>query len=288
MAFIYSELCVCSFFDFFCDPDTEDPPAPETLMRALELLNYLGALDDDGNLTQIGTVMSDFPLDPQLAKMVCASPQFRCSNEIFTITSMLSVPNPFIRPRDQQSEADAAKTRFSHVDGDHLTLLNAYHAFKQNNEDSQWCYNNYINYRAMKSADSVRSQLVRIASRFNMSLMSTDFTSRDYYLNIRRAILSGYFMQVAHLERQGSYLTVKDNQMVSLHPSTCLDHKPEWVMYNEFVLTTKNYIRICTEAKGDWLVEVAPHYYDLTNFPECEAKRVLERICERSEIYKRT
>ena len=52
MAFIYSELCVCSFFDFFCDPDTEDPPAPETLMRALELLNYLGALDDDGNLTQ--------------------------------------------------------------------------------------------------------------------------------------------------------------------------------------------------------------------------------------------
>mmetsp|Transcript_6927 Transcript_6927/g.28201 ORF Transcript_6927/g.28201 Transcript_6927/m.28201 type:complete len:706 (-) Transcript_6927:1679-3796(-) len=269
--------------------DFMDPPAPETLMRALELLNYLGALDDDGNLTQIGTVMSDFPLDPQLAKMVCASPQFRCSNEIFTITSMLSVPNPFIRPRDQQSEADAAKTRFSHVDGDHLTLLNAYHAFKQNNEDSQWCYNNYINYRAMKSADSVRSQLVRIASRFSMSLVSTDFTSRDYYLNIRRAILSGYFMQVAHLERQGSYLTVKDNQMVSLHPSTCLDHKPEWVMYNEFVLTTKNYIRICTEVKGDWLVEVAPHYYDLTNFPECEAKRVLERIYERSKInYKRT
>jgi len=258
-------------------------------MRALELLNYLGALDDDGNLTQIGTVMSDFPLDPQLAKMVCASPQFRCSNEIFTITSMLSVPNPFVRPRDQQSEADEAKSRFSHIDGDHLTLLNAYHAFKQNNEDSQWCYNNYINYRAMKSADSVRSQLVRIASRFNMSLVSTDFTSRYYYLNIRRAILSGYFMQVAHLERQGSYLTVKDNQMVSLHPSTCLDHKPEWVMYNEFVLTTKNYIRICTEVKGDWLVEVAPHYYDLTNFPECEAKRALERIYERSKInYKRT
>ena len=33
--------------------DFMDPPAPETLMRALELLNYLGALDDDGNLTQV-------------------------------------------------------------------------------------------------------------------------------------------------------------------------------------------------------------------------------------------
>ena len=33
--------------------DFMDPPAPETLMRALELLNYLGALDDDGNLTKV-------------------------------------------------------------------------------------------------------------------------------------------------------------------------------------------------------------------------------------------
>jgi pre-mRNA-splicing factor ATP-dependent RNA helicase DHX15/PRP43 len=41
-----------------------DPPAPETLMRALEELNYLAALDDDGNLTSIGRKMSEFPLEP--------------------------------------------------------------------------------------------------------------------------------------------------------------------------------------------------------------------------------
>ena len=50
------------------------------------------------------------------------------------------------------------------------------------------------------------------------------------------------------------------------------------VVYNEFVLTSKNYIRMCTDVKGEWLVELAPHYYDLKNFPNCEAKRVLERI----------
>ena len=258
--------------------DFMDPPAPETLMRALELLNYLGALDDDGNLTQVGTVMSEFPLDPQLAKMVCVSPQFTCANEILTITAMLSVPNPFIRPRDQQKEADDAKAQFSHVEGDHLTLLNAYHAFKQNGEDSQWAWNNYLNFRAMKSADNVRSQLMRIANRYDMNLRSTEFTSRDYYLNIRKAILSGYFMQVAHLERKGSYLTVKDNQEVSLHPSTCLDNKPQWVVYNEFVLTTKNYIRTCTTVEGAWLIEIAPHYFDLSNFPACEALQVLQRL----------
>lgn len=70
--------------------DFMDPPAPETLMRALELLNYLAALDDDGNLTDLGSVMSEFPLDPQLAKMLIASCSHNCSNEILSITAMLS------------------------------------------------------------------------------------------------------------------------------------------------------------------------------------------------------
>lgn len=70
--------------------DFMDPPAPETLMRALELLNYLGALDDDGNLTPLGEVMSMFPLDPQLSKMLIESPGYNCSNEILSITALLS------------------------------------------------------------------------------------------------------------------------------------------------------------------------------------------------------
>lgn len=64
--------------------------APETLMRALELLNYLGALDDDGELTQLGAMMAEFPLDPQLSKMLIASTDYNCSNEILSITSLLS------------------------------------------------------------------------------------------------------------------------------------------------------------------------------------------------------
>ena len=57
--------------------DFMDPPAPETLMRALELLNYLGALDDDGNLTELGSLMAEFPLEPELSKMLLYSPQVR-------------------------------------------------------------------------------------------------------------------------------------------------------------------------------------------------------------------
>nr|XP_016849666.1 PREDICTED: pre-mRNA-splicing factor ATP-dependent RNA helicase DHX15 [Anolis carolinensis] len=258
--------------------DFMDPPAPETLMRALELLNYLAALNDDGDLTELGSMMAEFPLDPQLAKMVIASCDYNCSNEILSITAMLSVPQCFVRPTEAKKAADEAKMRFAHIDGDHLTLLNVYHAFKQNHESVQWCYDNFINYRSLMSADNVRQQLSRIMDRFNLPRRSTDFTSRDYYINIRKALVTGYFMQVAHLERTGHYLTVKDNQVVQLHPSTVLDHKPEWVLYNEFVLTTKNYIRTCTDIKPEWLVKIAPQYYDMSNFPQCEAKRQLDRI----------
>merc|ERR1712176_905789 len=81
-------------FDFL------DPPAPETLMRALEMLNYLGALNDDGDLTDLGSMMAEFPLDPQLAKMLISSCEFNCSNEILSTTAMLTVPMCFVRPSE--------------------------------------------------------------------------------------------------------------------------------------------------------------------------------------------
>jgi len=188
------------------------------------------------------------------------------------------VPQCFVRPTEAKKAADESKMRFAHIDGDHLTLLNVYHAFKQNQEDPQWCYDNFINFRSLKSADNVRQQLARIMDRFNLKRSSTDFTSRDYYINIRKALVAGFFMQIAHLERTGHYLTVKDSQVVQLHPSTVLDHKPDWVLYNEFVLTTKNYIRTVSDIKAEWLIKMAPQYYDMANFPQCEAKRQLERI----------
>ena len=63
-------------------------------------------------------------------------------------------------------------------------------------EDNQWCYDNFVSHRSLKSADNVREQLSRIMDRFNLRRSSTEFTSKDYYLNIRKALVSGFFMQV--------------------------------------------------------------------------------------------
>jgi HrpA-like RNA helicase len=154
-------------------------------------------------------------------------------------------------------------------------ILAAFNVLFLDKEDAQWCFSNYINYRTMKNADNVRTQLARLMTKFGLNLVSPDFNSRDYYVNIRKALLSGFFMQVAHCERSGNYVTVKDHQIVSLHPSTVLSHKPEWVIYNEFVLTSKNYIRTVTDVRPEWLLTIAPQYYELSSFPEGEIKRRL-------------
>merc|ERR1719199_1096608 len=240
--------------------DFMDPPAPETLMRALEQLNFLGCLSDDGDITDDGERVSEFPLEPQLGKMLVASNKYQCSSEIASIAALLSVPIVFMRPRDKQREADEAKQSFTHMDGDHLSLLNAFHAYKQFESSPDgghnYCFENFLSFRSLKQADSVRGQLCRIMERLGLEVQSLPGTTqnKDYYPNIRKAILSGFFMQVAHLERSGQYWTVKDNQIVGLHPSTVLQSKPEW------------------------LLEVAPQYYVPSEFPPCEARRQLEKI----------
>ncbi len=138
--------------------DLMDPPAPETLMRALEELNYLACLDDEGNLTALGRLASDFPLDPTLAVMLISSPEFYCSNEMLSITSLLSVPQIFQRPASARSRADQMKALFSHPDGDHLTMLNVYHAFKgpqAQADPKQWCYDHFLSLRALQSCVDV-------------------------------------------------------------------------------------------------------------------------------------
>ena len=261
--------------------DFMDPPAPETMMRALEQLNYLGALDDEGAMTPLGHMMSELPLEPQQAKMLLVSPDYQCSNEMLTIVALLSVPNIFMRPKEAAKAADEAKAQFAHADGDHLTMLNAYHAYMQSGESKDWCWDNFINHRSITSVKNVRDQLERIMRKLDLPLVSTDFSSADYYTNIRRCLAAGLFMQVAHLQKQGHYLTVKDHQVVTIHPSSVLDTKPAWVLFQDFVLTTRNYVRTVSVVRLEWLVELSPHYYDLENWPDGETKQELERAYRR-------
>ncbi|QPG72867.1 DEAH-box ATP-dependent RNA helicase prp43 [Brettanomyces nanus] len=270
--------------------DFMDPPAPETMMRALEELNYLDCLDDEGELTSLGRMASHFPLDPMLAVLLIISPKFHCSEEILTVVSMLSVPNVFVRPggAGARKAAEDAKMAFAHPDGDHLTLLNVYNAFNSDEARQtggrKWCKENFLSFRSLKSGDNVRRQLSRIMESYNLEMNSTAYEDPKYDDNIRKALTAGFFMQVAKRKSTGKgYITVKDSQDVLLHPSTVLSKQDEWVIYNEFVLTSKNYIRTVTSIRPEWLLECAPIYYNLDHFHEDDVKMTLERVRDRME-----
>lgn len=193
-------------------------------MRALELLNYLGALDDDGDLTPFGQLMSEFPIDPQLAKALMESPKYGCTQEILSIIAMLSVPSPFIRPNNDRKKADEAKSQFEHDDSDHITLLNCYERYKENESDQKWAYDNYLNIRSLRQADNVRKQLEKYLSKINLNYQVEEAKSDyEYYRRIRKALCAGYFMQVAYQEKGGKYSTVKDNQVFFKSNVVCLD-----------------------------------------------------------------
>jgi pre-mRNA-splicing factor ATP-dependent RNA helicase DHX15/PRP43 len=232
-------------------------------------------------MTELGYQMSELPLDPQLAKLILVSPEYRCSAEIVAIVAMLSVPQIFLRPREQAKAADEAKAQFTHSDSDHLTLLQVFNEYDMVSERDRkkWCWDNFINERSMISANNVRNQLIGIMKRLDLPYISSDIKGDGSFASsdIRKALSAGMFMQVAFRQRSGEYLTVKDNQLVAIHPGSVVNSRPEWVIFEEFALTTKNFIRTVTSTNVDWLVELAPHYFDLENFPKCEAKGELEK-----------
>ncbi|XP_050515877.1 pre-mRNA-splicing factor ATP-dependent RNA helicase DHX16 [Diabrotica virgifera virgifera] len=240
-------------FDFL------DPPPHETLVLALEQLYALGALNHHGELTKLGRRMAELPVDPMMAKMILASEKYKCSEEIVTIGAMLSVNGAiFYRPKDKIIHADTARKNFSHLAGDHLSLLNVYNQWRDSDYSLQWCYENFIQYRSMKRARDVREQLVNLMTRVEIEIVSNVSETVD----IRKAITSGYFYHIARFSKGGSYKTVKHNQSVTIHPNSALfESLPRWVLYHELVFTSKEFMRQVIEIESKWLLEVAPHYY---------------------------
>ena len=238
--------------------DFMDPPPAETLIRALEQLYALGALNDRGELTKIGRRMAEFPVDPQLSKMILNSENYSCVEEILTICSMLSVNNAiFYRPKDKIIHADNARKNFYRPFGDHLTLLNVYNQWLESGFSTQWCFENFIQHRSMTRARDIRDQLENLCERVEIELSSSIDSQ-----NIRKAITSGFFYHTARLQKNGNYRTVKNNQTIGIHPSSSLfGTLPRWVVYHELVFTSKEFMRQVIEINPEWLVELAPHFY---------------------------
>jgi ATP-dependent RNA helicase DHX8/PRP22 len=255
--------------------DFMDPPPVATMVGAMESLHALGALDDEGLLTRLGRKMAEFPLEPNLSKMLILSVDLGCSEEILIITSMLSVENPFYRPRDKQAQADMRKAKFHQAEGDHITLLAVYRGWEASKFSNPWCFENFVQSRSMKRAQDVRKQLVTIMDRYKLDLISA---GKNYKL-ICKAITAGFFTHAAKKDPQEGFRTLVDQNPVYIHPSSALFNKnPEYVIYHELVMTSKEYMRNVMEIDARWLVELAPAFYKPADPNKLSRQKKKEKI----------
>ncbi|XP_035000980.2 DEAD/H (Asp-Glu-Ala-Asp/His) box polypeptide 32a [Hippoglossus stenolepis] len=272
--------------------DFIDRPDPEGLMQALEELDYLAALDDDGNLSEIGIIMSEIPLEPQMAKALLASCEFDCVSEMLTIAAMLSAPSCFLKPPAGLShEAVQCHRKFQHPEGDHFTLINIYNAFRQSQREQyinseKWCQDYFLDHSALKKAEAIRSELTDTLNRIELPISDPSFGTKTNTLNLKRALLAGFFMQIARdVDGAGNYFILTHKHMAQVHPHSGYGAQsqklglPEWVVFHEYTLSENNYMRTVSEMSPQVFIQMVPLYF-FYNLPSSESKEILQGLLD--------
>ncbi|KAJ3069100.1 putative ATP-dependent RNA helicase dhr2 [Podochytrium sp. JEL0797] len=240
-------------FDFL------DRPPRASLVRALEHLYALRALNSKGELTPEGRKMAEFPVDPSLAKVLLHSKSLGCTAEVISIISMLSVETAFFSPHDKRDLANEAKKRFVNHEGDHLTLLNVMREYVAMKGDKEWCVQNFINARALKNAMEIRHQLSNFCTQLHIPPTASAGNEVEPILH---CFVQGYFQNLAVLQVDGSYQTFSGKQICHIHPSSVLFGKRmSLVMFHELVQTSRQYMRSVSAVKVAWLKDTGSHYF---------------------------
>ena len=283
---LLKSLGVKNLLDF----DFMDPPPQDVITTSLFDLWSLGALNHVGDLTELGRSMTPFPMDPSLAKILITScePAYECSEEVLTIVSMLSVPSVFYRPKERQEESDAAREKFFVPESDHLTLLHVYTQWRSNGYSDGWCVRHFLHPKALRRAKEIRDQLHDIMVTQQKMTLTSCGTDWDV---VRRCICSGYYHQAAKVKGIGEYINLRTSVTVQLHPTSSLyglGYLPDYVVYHELILTSKEYMSCVTSVDPHWLADLGGVFYSLKSKEYSNReKRVIEgEFNKRMEIEK--
>ncbi|KAL6573530.1 Pre-mRNA-splicing factor ATP-dependent RNA helicase DEAH10 [Orobanche hederae] len=197
-------------FDFIEEPDRI------AIIKSMELLFLLGALTDDGKLSDpVGHQMARLPLDPIYSKALVVASQFNCLEEMLIVVAMLSVESIFYAPREKLEESRTALKSFASLEGDHLTLLNTFRASDEFLEKSKlvssdekaeknlrkWCKENFINSRSLKHARDIHRQIWRNVEQMGLCVASCG----EDMLPLRRCLAASFFLNAALKQPDGTY-----------------------------------------------------------------------------------
>ncbi|KNB43586.1 pre-mRNA-splicing factor ATP-dependent RNA helicase [Blastocystis sp. subtype 4] len=271
---LLKKLGVENLYDF----DFMDPPPQENITNSMYQLWILGALTNVGALSDIGDKMVEYPLDPYLQKMMVMAEKLNCTAEIVTIVAMLSVPNIFDRPPEKEEEADNIRANFSIPESDHLTYLNVFLQWKRAQYSKRWCERNYLHARSMMRVRNVRKQLLDLMKQQHIPHVSCG-SNWDV---VRKCVCSAYFFNAARIKGIGTYINMLTGTPCQLHPTSALyglGYTPDYIVYHELVMTTKEYMRCVTAVDAQWLAELAPMFFSLKEsyLSSLESRKAVKR-----------
>ena len=256
------------------------PPPAELIVRALELLYSLGAIDDYAKLTKpVGIRMAELSVEPMMAKVLLSAPAMGCLSEILSIAAMTTLQGAVWFHHDGEKKATKmARRKFAVEEGDHLTLLNVYQAFvTKGRKESKWCRDNFLNFKSMTRAVSVRAQLKRYLERFGINVDESLHSrkAREDASNlgeqIRKCLTTGYFAHAARMQADGSFKTINGSMTLHVHPSSLMfNRKADWVVFHEILETgNKTFIRDISKIEKSWLLDgtLSTYYQGDRNLP---------------------
>ena len=249
-------------FDFL------DAPPAECLIRALEHVYALGALNADAQLTKLGRKMAELPVAPTTAKLFCILKKWawwKKSCLFLRCLTLVVLLYSTSKRKDKAKHATAARKKFylgvgGH--GDHLVLLNVYNQWSRDaGYSSSFAFENYLGLRVLRRARDIREQLQGLLERVEVENCSRP----NDHLAIRKSILAGFFYNTARITKDTTaYKHAKSSMELHIHPSSSLfkaEHAPSFVCFNQIQHTSKEYMREVIEIDPSWLLEIAPHYY---------------------------
>ncbi|KIL89465.1 hypothetical protein FAVG1_07045 [Fusarium avenaceum] len=251
--------------------DFLDKPDPEVFFRALEDLLAMGYLDNNAEITSKGRMAASLPVHPVWYNAIAIAHELGCSQEMLTIAAIQSNQHPiFLCPRSSKSAADLAHQRFACPVSDHITQLNAVHAYLQTESQSihpsgsgvdinmrEWCSDTFISMSAIEEVKLIRRQLRKsFADLFKEDPKSGRLESPEYNINIRKALAWAFSHQVAFSDGGDDlYRVLHFNWHAGIHPdSSLIGINHQWIIYNNFVDIFQQHLTTVTAIEPEWIM----------------------------------
>lgn len=232
-------------------------PSKAAASAASAELTALGAVDAAGCVSDLGKKMAMFPLEPCQSRALLEAAALGCVDHVLSIVACMSVENLYYTPVAKRKEAAAMRARFTHWDGDHLTLLQTWRAFHDAPNRSEWCKTHFVSSRAMSQVSEVRGQLCEYCDQIGIDTALIQDSDSNLEENIMRCLLAGYPRNVAHLTPDGrTYRSVHGALELQLHPTSALlqrNPRPSIILYDELIMTSKLFARRASSIQQEWV-----------------------------------